>query len=148
MRCATCGEANAADARFCKGCGQGLVGAAEAPTGLSWRWVGLGVLYMFGTNIGLGFLLGLVLGAAGVALTTGIAVAAGLFAFGLGGYLTGKKSPGKTIVEPGLAAFIAAALSVIVQGGADVTTILVGGALPFLAGLAGGWLGEKAQGTV
>lgn len=143
MDCPSCAVPNAADARFCKGCGKVL--QAVKAGGLAWKWVLLGTLIMFGTNFGIGFLAGFVAGLAGAkTFPMWAAIPIGLFAFGLGGYITGQRSPGRTIVEPGLAAFAAAGLTLLFKGQANLVSILIGGALPFLAGVAGGWLGERS----
>ena len=115
--CDDCGTMNRPSAAFCSGCGTDLGADAEfaAEEGFSVKWLVLGVLIMFGTNIGLGFLLGIVLAATGTKVSIVFTGLCGMVAFALGGYITGKQSPGKTILEPAVAALIAVVLSAILQ---------------------------------
>jgi hypothetical protein len=39
-------------------------------------------------------------------------------------------------------------VALLISGNFSIANILVGGLVPFLAGVLGGWLGEKRQGTV
>ncbi|MCA9523013.1 MAG: hypothetical protein KC609_18690 [Myxococcales bacterium] len=104
-----------------------------------------GVAVMFGVQTGAGILLGLM----GISrLGTLPLVLIALVAFALGGFLVGRFSKGKTILEPAVSAVIAVALAMFVKGHFNLLAIVIGGILPFLAALAGGWLGEKAQGTI
>ena len=123
---------------------------------LDWKWVGIGTLIMLGLGIVAGIILGVVLGSqlegvtdpADVTLTGGqIALAAILnfLAFVVGGFIVGLKSAGKTILEPAIAAAVAVAVGLLLSGNFTVANILAGGLVPFLAGLLGGWLGEKRQ---
>jgi hypothetical protein len=154
LSCESCQAENSAGAAFCRECGKPLPRSSEASSGLSWRWIGLGVLIMLATNLVGGFVLGLALGAAGYSLETSQAelipwfALVGVLAFAIGGFIVGARSPGKTILEPGLAAAIAVALSLAFQGQFNILTMVVGGVVPFLAGVGGGWLGEKLQGTI
>ena len=84
--CAPCGTANSADATFCRSCGEPL-DASDAPAevaeeGFSVKWLILGVLIMFGSNIALGLILGIILGAAGVKPSLWIVAIAGMAALG------------------------------------------------------------------
>ena len=158
--CGACGFENAADAGFCRSCGASMTTpepasempgapAAAEPQGLDWGWVVRGVLIIFVAGFGLGFLTGLVLVLMGVTeAAPGLFMLVGVFGFGLGGYIVGRLSPGKTIIEPGVSALIATAITLFLQGGFGVLDVLVGGLLPFGAACLGAWLGEKAQGTI
>lgn len=145
LHCTGCGAANAAEAKFCRQCGKFLDAAvtAAASRGIDWKWIGLGVLVMFGTN----FAGGLAVGLAGLS-GPGAFAAVGIAAFVAGGFLVGRFSAGKTILEPAVSAVIALAIGLLVQGTFSLVTLLIGGLLPFGCGLLGGWLGEKAQGTI
>lgn len=121
---------------------------------LDWKWVGIGVLIMFALSIVAGMILAAALGAqlegitspADLELTPGqIALAAALnfLAFAVGGYIVGRKSAAKTILEPAIAAALAVGAGLLLSGNFTVGNILAGALVPFLAGLLGGWLGER-----
>lgn len=123
---------------------------------LDWKWIGFGLLIMFGLSLVAGLILGVVIGAgmqevtdpADIQVTGGqLALAALLnfLAFAIGGYIVGVKSAGKTIVEPAIAAAIAVAIGLILSGGFTVGNLLAAGLVPFLAALLGGWIGERRQ---
>lgn len=131
--------------------------------GLDWRWIGIGAAIMFGLNFVASLILVLLIGDAVPATATPeeaaaalgggrIALAAliGIASFAIGGYIVGVKSPGRTILEPGISAAIAVVVSLLLSGAFTLGNLLAGGMLPFLAGLLGGWLGERRQtaGTV
>jgi hypothetical protein len=123
---------------------------------LDWKWIGIGALIM----IALGFLAGLILSIfiapqlegvtdpADLQISGGqIALAAVLnfLAFVVGGFIVGIKSAGRTIVEPGIAAAVAVGIVLVLSGSFSVVNLIAGGLVPFLAGLLGGWLGERRQ---
>jgi hypothetical protein len=121
---------------------------------LDWKWVGIGVLIMFALSIVAGIILTVVLGSqlkgvtspADIMLTPGqIAIAAALnfLAFAVGGFIVGRKSTATTILEPAIAAALAVAGGLLLSGNFTVGNILAGGLVPFVAGLLGGWLGER-----
>ncbi len=123
---------------------------------LDWKWIGFGLLIMFGLSLVAGLILGIVVGAgmqevtdpADIQITGGqLALAALLnfLAFAIGGYIVGVKSAGRTIVEPAIAAAIAVAIGLILSGGFTVGNLLAAGLVPFLAALLGGWIGERRQ---
>ncbi|WP_119460654.1 hypothetical protein [Rhodospirillaceae bacterium SYSU D60014] len=125
---------------------------------LDWKWIGLGVLIMVGLNLVAGVILAVLWGgemqdAANVediTLSGGQALLAAVLnflVFAIGGYIVGVKSAGRTILEPGISAAVAVAIALLLAGGFTLTNLLVGGLVPFLAGLLGGWLGERRQGT-
>ena len=124
--------------------------------GLNWKWVGIGVVIMLGLNILAGFLLALMLGSdlpaptAGAELTLSmrqalLVAALGAVSFAIGGYIVAARSTGSTIIEPGISAAIAVALGLLIGGSFTLVNLLAGGIIPFLAGLFGGWLGERRQ---
>jgi len=45
-------------------------------------------------------------------------------------------------------AIIAVLIALVISGNFSIVGIIAGGVVPFLAGIAGGWLGERRQGTV
>ena len=123
---------------------------------LDWKWIGNGALIMIALSIVAGLILGLFLAPqlegvtdpADIQLSGGqIAIAALLnfLAFVVGGFIVGVKSAGRTILEPAIAAALAVALALLLSGGFTVGNLIAGGLVPFLAGLLGGWLGERRQ---
>jgi hypothetical protein len=126
---------------------------------LNWRWVAIGVAIMFGLNFVASLvpvpLIGDSLPAtatdpqdAAAALSGGqLALGAliGIASFALGGYIVGLKSPGRTILEPGISAAIAVVVGLLLSGAFTLGNLLVGGLVPFLTGLLGGYLGEQRQ---
>ncbi len=68
-------------------------------------------------------------------------------AFALGGFIVGVKSAGRTILEPGISAALAVLIALLISGNFSVVNLIVGGLVPFLAGVLGGWLGERRQGS-
>ena len=126
---------------------------------LDWKWIGIGVIVMIVLNLVAGLVLGLFLGSQlegvtspeDVHLTGGQVVLASVLnflAFAIGGYIVGVKSAGRTILEPGISAAIAVLIALLIAGNFSVVNIIVGGIVPFLAGVLGGWLGERRQPTV
>ncbi|MDF2780436.1 MAG: hypothetical protein K0S96_240 [Geminicoccaceae bacterium] len=126
---------------------------------LDWKWIGIGVVVMIVLNLVAGLVLGLVLGdelegvtsPEDVQLSGGQVVLAAVLnflAFAIGGYIVGLKSAGRTILEPGISAAIAVLIALLIAGNFSVVNIIAGGIVPFLAGVLGGWLGERRQATV
>lgn len=123
---------------------------------LDWKWVGYGVLIMFGLGLVaatiVAFFLVEDLPASGdpgdIVLTGGqlaLAMLLNFLAFVAGGFIVGLKSAGRTVIEPAIAAAVAVAITLLLSGSVTVTDFLVSGLVPFLAGLLGGWLGERRQ---
>lgn len=117
---------------------------------IEWRWVFVGTLIVLGTQT----LLGAVLAAFGVqAYSLGLYTLTTTVAFVVGGAVIGAASPGYTAWEAGFASVLAAAGSLFLtmrlvpstEGLQVLTPIAVGWGL--LCGLAGGWIGERIQGT-
>jgi hypothetical protein len=67
--------------------------------------------------------------------------------FVIGGFIVGLKSAGRTIFEPGISAAIAVVIALLISGNFTVVNMVAGGLIPFVAGVIGGWLGERRQGT-
>lgn len=121
---------------------------------LDWKWIGLGVLIMLALSIVASLVLGLVLRADLQGLTSidqlslsrgqmAIIGILNFLAFAIGGYIVGVKSAGHTIIEPGISAAVAVIVGLLLAGSFSVVNVLAGGLVPFLAGLIGGWLGER-----
>ena len=123
---------------------------------LDWKWIGIGVLIM----VGLSFLAGLLLapflapGVDGPTSMEDVDLSAGqmgmlalvnFLIFALGGYIVGVKSAGRTILEPGVSAALAVLLALLVSRNFSVGNLLGSALVPFLAGVLGGWLGERRQ---
>ena len=126
---------------------------------LDWKWIGIGVLVMLVLNLVAGLILGLFLGPQleGAASPEDIELSGGqmalaavlnFLAFAIGGFIVGLKSTGRTILEPGISAAIAVVIALLISGNFTLANIIAGGIIPFLAGVLGGWLGERRQGTV
>jgi hypothetical protein len=127
--------------------------------GLDWKWIGIGVLVMLALNLVAGLILGLFLGPQlegatspeDIELSGGqmaLAAVLNFLAFAIGGFIVGLKSTGRTILEPGISAAIAVVIALLISGNFTIANIIAGGIIPFLAGVLGGWLGERRQGTV
>lgn len=122
---------------------------------LDWKWIGLGTLIMLALGIVASVIIALVLGtqievdtAEEISLSGGqIALAAILnfLAFLIGGFVVGLKSAGRTILEPGISAAVAVAIALLVAGNLSLVNAIAGGLVPFLAGVLGGWIGERRQ---
>jgi hypothetical protein len=132
--------------------------------GFDWKWIAIGVAIMFGLNLIAGLLLVPLLGGSTGALVATDSAATGSVAaeaigggrlllaafisfvsFAIGGYIVGARSPGRTILEPGISAAIAVAIGLLIGGAFTFGNLLAGGLVPFLSGLLGGWLGERRQ---
>ena len=125
---------------------------------LDWKWIGIGIVIMVALNVIAGLILGLVLkpqvqdatNVENISLSGGqVALAAALnfLAFVIGGYIVGIKSAGRTILEPGISAAIAVVIALFILGSLTIANILAAGLVPFLAGVLGGWIGERRQGA-
>jgi hypothetical protein len=126
---------------------------------LDWKWIGIGVALMLVLTVIAGLLLGVILASSiedatapeEIQFSGGQIALAGLLnflAFAIGGFIVGLKSSGRTILEPGISAAIAVLIGLLISGNFSVLNIIAGGLVPFVAGMLGGWLGEKRQGTV
>lgn len=123
---------------------------------LDWKWIGLGALIMIALSLVAGIVLAIFIGSqlegvtdpADIQLSGGqLALVALLnfLAFVVGGFVVGVKSAGKTILEPAIAAALSVAIALLLSGNLTIVNIFAGGLVPFLAGLLGGWLGERRQ---
>jgi hypothetical protein len=126
---------------------------------LDWKWIGIGVVVMIVLNLIAGLILGLFLGPQleGVTSPEDVQLSGGQIVLGavlnflalaIGGFIVGLKSAGRTILEPGISAAIAVVIALLISGNFTIANIIAGGIVPFLAGVLGGWLGERRQGTV
>ncbi len=123
---------------------------------LDWKWIGIGLMIMLGLYIVAGIVLALVMrpqlesGATVEDLSAGQATLLAIvnfLIFAIGGFIVGLKSAGRTILEPGISAAIAVIIGLLISGNFTIGNILAGGLIPFGAGVLGGWLGERRQGT-
>lgn len=123
---------------------------------LDWKWIGLGVLIMLGLNILAGIVLGLYLmpDIQGATQVEDIELSGGQMAalavvnfmvFVIGGFIVGLKSSGRTILEPGISAAVAVIIALLLSGSFTLGSVVAGGLVPFLAGVLGGWIGERRQ---
>lgn len=128
---------------------------------LDWKWIGIGVVIMIALNLVAGLIIGLVVAPAIEGASTPeefqtslgggqllLFAALNFLAFAVGGFIVGLKSAGKTILEPGISAAIAVLIGLVIAGNFSIVNLLVGALIPFAAGVLGGWLGERRQGTV
>jgi hypothetical protein len=126
---------------------------------LDWKWIGIGVVVMLVLNLLAGLILGLVLAPQLEAVTSPedvqlsggqvlLAAVLNFLAFAIGGFIVGIKSAGRTILEPGISAAIAVVIALLISGNFGLVNLVAGGIVPFLAGVLGGWLGERRQGTI
>ncbi|HEX2140009.1 MAG TPA: hypothetical protein VHG33_09885 [Woeseiaceae bacterium] len=123
---------------------------------LDWKWIGLGVLIMLALSIAVGIVLQLVLapelqGAidpADLQLSGGqmaLVAILNFLVFAIGGFIVGLKSAGRTILEPGISAAVAVLIALLISGNFSIGGLIAGGLVPFLAGVLGGWIGERRQ---
>lgn len=123
---------------------------------LDWRWVAIGVAIMLGLSLVAGLLSAAILGNQVEAVAGGAQVNIGggrlallallsFLSFVVGGFIVGLKSPGRTILEPGISAAIAVLISLLIAGAFSLGGVIAAGVVPFLGGLLGGWLGERQQ---
>ena len=121
---------------------------------LDWKWIGIGAVIMLVLSLLASLITGLALRSEleGVTDVGQLSLSAGqmamaavvnFLAFVVGGYIVGLKSIGKTILEPGISAAVAVMVVLLMAGSFSVQAAIVGGLVPFLAGLLGGWLGER-----
>ena len=126
---------------------------------LDWKWIAIGVVIMVVLNLAAGLLLGVILGPrlkgaaspAEISLSGGqmlLALVVNVLSFLIGGFIVGVKSAGRTILEPGISALIAVLIALVISRQLTVTNLIIGGLVPFAAGVLGGWLGERRQAGV
>jgi hypothetical protein len=123
---------------------------------MDWKWIGIGVVIMLLLSFAASFLTGLLLRSEleGVTSVEQVSLSGGqmaliaalnFLAFFVGGFIVGLKSIGRTIFEPGISAAVAVAVVLLFAGSFSVINVVAGGLVPFLAGVLGGWLGERRQ---
>jgi hypothetical protein len=123
---------------------------------LDWKWIGFGVLIMLGLSIAAGIVLGLFLGpdigdatqVENIELSGGqmaLVALVNFLVFVIGGFIVGVKSAGRTVLEPGISAAVAVIIALLISGNFSLGSVLAGGLVPFLAGVLGGWIGERRQ---
>lgn len=123
---------------------------------LDWKWIGIGVVTMIVLNLAGAVLLGLVLApqlrgvtnVEEITLSSGqmwLALLVNVLSFLIGGFIVGIKSAGRTIIEPGISALAAVLLVLVISRQLTAGNLIVGGLVPFAAGVLGGWLGERRQ---
>lgn len=123
---------------------------------LDWKWIGIGVLTMIALNFAAALVLGLVLGPQLTGVTSPdqialsnaqmwLALLINVLSFLIGGFIVGIKSAGRTIIEPGISALAAVLIVLVVSRQLSAGNLIVGGLVPFTAGVLGGWLGEQRQ---
>ena len=125
---------------------------------LDWKWIAIGVVVMVALSLIAGIILALVLGSQikDAASVQNITLSGGqlvliavinILAYAIGGFIVGVRSAGRTIIEPGISAAIAVLIALLISGNFTVVNLIAGGLIPFVAGVVGGWLGERLQGT-
>ena len=126
---------------------------------LDWKWIAIGVVMMVALSLIAGIVLAFVLGSQikdatnvqTINLSGGQLVLIAVFnilVFAVGGFIVGVRSAGRTIIEPGISAAIAVLIALLISGDFTAVNLIAGGLIPFVAGVVGGWLGERRQGTV
>jgi hypothetical protein len=121
---------------------------------LDWKWIGIGAVIMLMLSLLASLITGLALRSelegvtdpGQLSLSAGqmtMAAVVNFLAFVIGGYIVGLKSIGKTILEPGISAAVAVIVVLLIAGSFSAQAAIVGGLVPFLAGVLGGWLGER-----
>ena len=121
---------------------------------LDWKWIAIGSVIMIVLSLVGGLLTGLVLGpqveeaatSGQISLSGGqalLAVVINALSFLIGGFIVGIKSAGRTILEPGISALVAVLIVLVISGQLTILNLVIGGLLPFAAGVFGGWLGER-----
>ena len=127
-------------------------GAVSGPAAITWGWVVVGAVVMLAVQAVTAVLVaGSVyaidkLGSQGFFTRTSMVISGGLLSYLVGGFVVGWKSPGRTVLEPALAAIPSglcfALLFSQAVGGWRLGAFLVGG---FLVAFVGAWLGERYQ---
>jgi hypothetical protein len=123
---------------------------------LDWKWIAIGVVVMVVLNFIAGIVLAFVLGpqikdatnVENITLSGGqlvLIAVINILVFAVGGFIVGVRSVGRTIIEPGISAAIAVLIGLLISGNFTVINLIAGGLIPFVAGVVGGWLGERRQ---
>ncbi len=123
---------------------------------LDWKWIALGVVVMVAVSLLGALIIGFVLGSQvqtaarpeDIAFGRGhmmFALAINVLSFLIGGFIVGVRSAGRTILEPGISALIAILIILFFSKQLNLANLIIGGLIPFGAGVLGGWLGERVQ---
>ncbi|MEE8358296.1 MAG: hypothetical protein V3R82_02685 [Candidatus Hydrothermarchaeales archaeon] len=119
-----------------------------AEEGLSFKWMGIGLVCMFVLAIA-GFAYTYIVSGMGIQVIDMKVALIWLDAFFIGGVIIGKMSPGKTILEPAIAAILALLLLFLaVDIGIFQINVIILMIHAFLFALIGGYIGERWQGTI
>jgi hypothetical protein len=133
-----------------------LVGKEIAMTGkLDWKWIAIGVVIMVVLTILAMLILAPFIAPQMEAAanpegappggTVLLLLVVNVLIYLIGGFIVGRKSAGRTILEPGISALIAVIIGLLLTQTFTVGNLLLGGLVPFAAGVLGGWLGERRQ---
>jgi hypothetical protein len=125
---------------------------------LDWKWIAIGVVVMVALSLIAGIVMAFVLGpqikdatnVENITLSGGqlvLIVVINILVYAVGGFIVGVRSAGRTIIEPGISAAIAVLIALLISGNFTIVNLIAGGLIPFVAGVVGGWLGERRQGT-
>jgi hypothetical protein len=122
---------------------------------LDWKWIAIGVVIMVVLTIVAMLILGPLIASqienagspetgpgGGMIL---LVLIVNILVYLIGGFIVGRKSAGRTILEPGISALIAVIIGLLLTQTFTLGNLLLGGLLPFAAGVLGGWLGERRQ---
>ncbi len=119
-----------------------------AEEGLNFKWIGIGLVCMFVLAIA-GFAYTYIVSGMGIHVIDMKVALIWLDAFFIGGVIIGKMSPGKTILEPAIAAILALLLLFLaVDIGIFQINVIILMLHAFLFALIGGYIGERWQGTI
>jgi len=119
-----------------------------AEEGLSFKWMGIGLICMFVLAIA-GFAYTYLVSGIGIQVIDMKVALIWLDSFFIGGVVIGKMSPGKTILEPAIAAILALLLLFLaVDIGIFQINVIILMIHAFLFALIGGYIGERWQGTI
>ncbi|MBN1647209.1 MAG: hypothetical protein JW874_04180 [Spirochaetales bacterium] len=121
---------------------------SDSENGFQFKWVLVSIVIMFLTQ----GLLSLVFGLLGV-LTLGIGFILFLvikpLTYFAGGYITGRVSPGITIIEPAIGAVVITVIGVLFDShrlfAGRLLSLIISGVIACAAAIFGAALGEKAQ---
>jgi hypothetical protein len=122
---------------------------------LDWKWIAIGVVIMVVLTIVAMLIMAPLMvsqmeNAASAEAGPGggmvlLMLAVNILVFLIGGFIVGRKSAGRTILEPGISALIAVIIGLLLTQTFTLGNLLLGGLVPFAAGVLGGWLGERRQ---
>jgi small-conductance mechanosensitive channel len=122
---------------------------------LDWKWIAIGVVIMVVLTIVAMLIMAPLMvsqmeNAASAEVGPGggmilLMLAVNILVFLIGGFIVGRKSAGRTILEPGISALIAVIIGLLLTQTFTLGNLVLGGLLPFAAGVLGGWLGDRRQ---